>query len=242
MGFQNVSIEQLVNGYAFVDEAYCCLFCEARFEVDEVFVVGERLLTAKGMVKEHIRDVHTSPFHAIVALDKKITGLSDVQIEMMTYFFEGVTDQEIVSQSKLTSVSTVRQHRFKMREKERQAKLFLALTQLMKEPEKYLIHKGAKQVDERYGIDEQERDKVLQTYFKNGLDGGIDIIPSKEKKKLIILQHIVKRFEKEQMYSEQEVNAILKTVHTDFVSLRRHLIEYGFMERSKDGSQYTVKQ
>ena len=54
--------------------------------------------------------------------------------------------------------------------------------QLVSKPSHYKIHKGAKQVDERYGIEEKERQKVLQTYFKNGLDGGIDTIPSKEKK------------------------------------------------------------
>ena len=81
----------------------------------------------------------------------------------------------------------------------------------------------------------------LKTYFKNGLDAGIETIPSKEKKKLIILQHILTRFDKEKHYSEKEVNEILKGVHADFVSLRRHLIEYGFMERSNDGSSYWVK-
>lgn len=96
-------------------------------------------------------------------------------------------------------------------------------------------------MDERYSIEQAERDKVLATYFKNGLDGAIDTIPSKEKKKLIILQHILKRFETGEQYAEKEVNDILKTVHTDFVSLRRHLIEYGFMDRSDNGSAYWVK-
>ncbi|MEK4129388.1 DUF2087 domain-containing protein [Solibacillus sp. FSL W8-0474] len=97
-------------------------------------------------------------------------------------------------------------------------------------------------MDERYSIEEQEREKVLTTYFKNGLDGGIETIPSKKKKKLIILQHILKRFEEGKHYHEKEVNEILKTVNADFVSLRRHLIEYGFMERSNDGSEYWLKQ
>lgn len=51
-------------------------------------------------------------------------------------------------------------------------------------------------MDERYSASEDERMKVLQTYFKECLDGKIDFIPSKEKRKIIILQHIIKRFEK----------------------------------------------
>ncbi|WP_374966678.1 DUF2087 domain-containing protein [Lysinibacillus sp. RS5] len=237
----DISLEDLIKGYQLINNEYHCLFCETTFDDDHVYPMNEQFLTAKGMMKNHITLHHRSPFHGMLSLDKKILGLSDVQIEMIKYFYEGTSDKDIVSQSNLTSVSTVRQHRFKLREKERQAKLFLALMQLLKEPENYLVHKGAKQVDERYGVEQEERDKVLKTYFKNGLEGEITTIPSKEKKKLIILQHIVKRFEAGKTYSEKEVNEILKTVHADFVSLRRHLIEYGFMNRNDDGSEYALK-
>lgn len=238
---QNISMEVLIKGYEMKQECYQCLFCKQSYYLDEVFPYDNRFLTAEGMIKKHIELAHISPFHALLALDKKVSGLSDVQIEMMQHFFEGKTDQEIVNDSNVSSVSTVRQHRFKLREKEKQAKIFVALMQLMKNPEHYQIHKGARQVDERYSIEQNEREKVLTTYFKNGLDAGIETIPSKEKKKLIILQHILKRFEAGKHYHEKEVNEILKTVHDDFVSLRRHLIEYGFMERSDDGSEYWVK-
>ena len=241
MDVLDISIDDLVQGYELRNDAYCCLFCDAAFGIDNVYALHEQFVTAKGMVKAHVVSAHGSPFHALLALDKKVLGLSDVQIEMMKHFYEGTSDKDIVSNSNLTSVSTVRQHRFKLKEKERQAKLFLALMQLIKEPDKYVIHKGAKQVDERYGAEQQERDKVLSTYFKNGLDGDITVIPSKEKKKLIILQHIVKRFEICKTYSEKDFNDILKTVHADFVSLRRHLIEYGFMTRNNDGSEYMLK-
>lgn len=242
LDIQNISIDTLVNGYELREEHYECLFCETSFGLHEVFQHEERFFTAEGMMKLHIGQIHISPFHALLSLDKKVTGLSDVQVEMLQYFFEGSSDQEIVGKSSLTSVSTVRQHRFKLREKEKQAKILIALMQLMKKPEHYAIHKGAKQVDERYSIEEKEREKVLTTYFKNGLDGGIETIPTKEKKKLIILQHILKRFEEGVHYHAKEVNEILKTVNADFVSLRRHLIEYGFMERSNDGSEYWLKQ
>ena len=238
---QNISANSMIRGYELHEDCYECLFCDRKYGVHEVFPHEGRLFTAEGMMKLHMEQVHTSPFHALLSLDKKVTGLSDVQVDMLHYFFEGKSDQDIVAESNLTSVSTVRQHRFKIREKEKQAKIFVALMQLMKNPEHYTIHKGARQVDERYGIEEKEREKMLTTYFKNGLDGGIETIPSKEKKKLIILQHILKRFDTAKDYSEKEVNDILKTVHADFVSLRRHLIEYGFMVRSNDGSQYWVK-
>lgn len=103
-------------------------------------------------------------------------------------------------------------------------------------------HKGETQLDERYAITVEEKEKVLKTYFKQGLNGGIDTIPSKEKKKIIILQHLMDRFEPGKHYIEKEINEILKQVNIDHVSLRRYLIEYGFMERSDDCSTYWVKE
>ena len=241
MNYQNETVEELVKGYTVDDTALNCIHCAATYSIHEVYPIDGKWLNAYGMMEQHMADAHQSPFHALLQLDSKTNGLSDVQRDMLALFFEGVSDKEIVTKTSANSISTVRQHRFKLREKERQAKILVALMQLLKEPAHYTIHKGATQVDERYGIEKNEREKVLATYFKNGLDGAIELIPSKEKKKLIILQHILTRFVSGREYTEKEVNAILKTVHADFVSLRRHLIEYGFMDRSDNGAAYWVK-
>lgn len=240
--FQNITVDALMKGYQLTEGQYQCLHCEQAFAIHEVYPFQNRFLTAEGMAQEHIQQVHGSAFHALLQMDKKTSGLSEVQQEMLQHFYEGLSDKEIAVESSVNNISTVRQHRFKLREKEKQAKVFLALMQLLVEPNHYNIHKGATQVDERYGIEEQERQKVLQNYFKQGLDGSIETIPSKEKRKLIILQHILQRFTAGQVYTEKEVNEILKTVHADFVTLRRYLIEYGFMERNTDGSFYWVKE
>ena len=165
LNFQNISIEDLMKGYQLQDLHYQCIHCEQTFFVHEVYPTDNKLLTAEGMVQLHIEQEHGSPFHALLRLDKKISGLSEVQQEMLKLFYEGVTDKDIVEQSSVNSISTVRQHRFKLREKERQAKIFLALMQLVSEPSQYKIHKGAKQVDERYGI----RKKNVKKYYKRTL-------------------------------------------------------------------------
>src|SRR5690606_30567120 len=81
-----------------------------------------------------------------------------------------------------------------------------------------------------------EKQKVLSTYFKDGKDGKLDTFPSKEKRKLIVLQNIIQHFKVTKIYTEKEVNEILKQIYDDVVTIRRYLIEYGFMERNKDGS------
>lgn len=97
-------------------------------------------------------------------------------------------------------------------------------------------------MSEKYGITSEEKEKVLDNYFKGDFSNEIEIFPSKEKKKIIILEHIVTRFKQNQTYSESELNEILKKIYHDYVSIRRYLIEYSFFDRSKDGSLYWIKE
>lgn len=92
-------------------------------------------------------------------------------------------------------------------------------------------------MDDRYDT-QTERDKILKNYIK---DGRVNIFPSKEKKKLVILQYIVDKFESDKKYTEKEVNEVIVSMVDDYVSARRYLIEYGFMDRNNDGSEYWVK-
>ena len=72
--------------------------------------------------------------------------------------------------------------------------------------------------------------------------GLLKSYPSREKKKIIVLEEIMKRFEGSVIYSEKEINDILKTVYDDFATIRRALIEYGFLSRSNDCRSYWVKE
>ncbi|WAA08846.1 DUF2087 domain-containing protein [Fervidibacillus albus] len=248
--FLEASPENLSNGYVYhkEKETYVCLFCHESFQDGVIYPVGDVLLEAKRAIRQHIIDAHGSVFDYLIRLDKKDSGLSEIQRELLTYFYEGVSDQEIAKKMDAKSTSTIRNHRFKLREKERQAKVFLAIMSLLKkkredEPDDFVIfHKGAKMVDERYATTNKEKEKILSTYFKEGLDGRLSIFPSKEKRKLIVLQHMISRFESDKMYSEQEVNEKIKEMYDDFATIRRYFIEYGFMDRNKDGSRYWVKK
>ena len=96
-------------------------------------------------------------------------------------------------------------------------------------------------IDARYAITEEEQEKYLKKYFPWGPDNALSEFPKKQKRKLIILNHIIKHFELNKKYTEKEVNEILKSIYVDYVSIRRYLIEYGFMERMQDCSFYWVK-
>src|SRR6478609_1712424 len=85
--------------------------------------------------------------------------------------------------------------------------------------------------------EDRERAKILKDFFAGE---QLKSIPSQRKKRVVILQHLVERFELGRAYPEKEVNAILKTAHEDFATLRRELIDYGFMKR--DHGIYEVAQ
>ena len=55
---------------------------------------------------------------------------------------------------------------------------------------------------------------------------------------LMALQEIAKNFKRDRIYGEKEVNEILKAIDDDYVTLRRYLIEHGYLNRKPDGSQY----
>lgn len=51
---------------------------------------------------------------------------------------------------------------------------------------------------------------------------------------MAVLLELIARFEPRRRYPEKEVNAILRSVHDDFASLRRELVNVGYLER-EDG-------
>jgi len=72
--------------------------------------------------------------------------------------------------------------------------------------------------------------KVLQTF----LDGvRIKELPSRHKKRLVVLTWLANQFEMDVRYSEQEMNERLKQYNPDYASLRRYLIDYKFMQRER---------
>lgn len=248
----NHDIADIVRGYCAQEEGYVCLICGKRFEQGQVYPVGEAFYDAQGAAKRHVADAHGSMTEYLLAQELNNTGLTEIQRQLLQLVAQGKSDAEVAAALGIAQ-STVRNHRFKLREKEKQAKMFLALMTAMEQQTKNPIGHSdggaivevpvtAKMVDDRYGITEDKRRKTIETYF-DGKTGALRQFPAREKKKIIVLNEIVKNFKPGQAYSEKEVNRILQRIfEEDYVSLRRYLIEYGFMERSDDCRVYRVKE
>lgn len=154
----------------------------------------------------------------------------------MTLFSKGFEDQEIANQLNITT-SAVRNHRFKFKEKKRQAKILLALLELIDEKEQSdFIANSLIDSDERFVSSKKERDKVFSVFLD--ANGKATQIPKKEKKRIILIQKLAENFVPEKQYTEKEINTIISKMFDDYVTIRRYLIEYGILGRTVDGTTY----
>jgi hypothetical protein len=74
----------------------------------------------------------------------------------------------------------------------------------------------------------EDEARVLRTYFRAG---RLTQIPTQRAKKLIVLDRLAQEFDVGLRYSERQVNAILRRFHADVASLRRYLVDEGFLDR-----------
>ncbi len=116
--FSDATPQELAQGYRRTGREYTCLICGKVYTQGVIYEDDGRLLEALLAMESHITREHGSTFQFLLNLDRKLTGLSQSQQQLLGYFQQGMADNEIaVTQG--VSASTVRNHRFKLREKER---------------------------------------------------------------------------------------------------------------------------
>ena len=91
-----------------------------------------------------------------------------------------------------------------------------------------LIEQPSAELDAQAQRDEAYRQKVLKAFFEYG---KLRSIPAQKKKERIVLEEILKAFEKGRTYTEREVNIILADYFDDFCTLRRDMIGEGLLTR-----------
>ena len=83
--------------------------------------------------------------------------------------------------------------------------------------------------------------QILGMVFKSLSPMKLKVFPSKEKQKIVVLTQIARQFETGKRYTEKEVNQIIKEIYADYVTIRRFLVDYGFLDRTRDCKEYWVK-
>ena len=248
--FWDSSIDEIKKGYIEDEESIKCLVCGEVFTVGRIYEIDGMLYDARKAAELHIEEKHNSMLNYLLNMNPTFTGISEIQKSVLELMAMGLSDKEIASKLGVAN-STIRNHRYKLREREKQAKLFLAMMDLLaKNTNKGInkmestalcdAHKSATTLDDRFNITDEEKIKIVAAYMDENF--RLKTYPAKEKKKIIILEEISKNFKQGKKYSEKEINRILKRVYEDYVTLRRALIEYGFLDRSNDCSEYWVKE
>lgn len=232
---ENLSIEVMEMGYVEENRDYCCLFCDKRVAKGVIYPVGEVLFEDWRYMEHHIEVAHGSVFEHLIAGGRKSTGLSDQQMKLLSLIYAGKSDKEIQQELQIGSLSTIRNHRFALRKKEKQAKTLVTIMNLLKQ--------------QAISVNEPTPNKPIEKSFEP--PGELERYFSEEDGRLISYQ--LKEYEREQLvaevallfrpgkvYAEKEVNAILVDIFEDYILLRRELVDRGWLTRNDEGSEYRL--
>ncbi len=91
-------------------------------------------------------------------------------------------------------------------------------------------------------------EEFVERLIRLGADRGPRGLPRKRRDRQIIMKSILLTLDSGRSYSEAEINELLRewntdvapAIQTDYVTLRRLLIDWGHLERTADGRAYRV--
>jgi hypothetical protein len=75
----------------------------------------------------------------------------------------------------------------------------------------------------------REQARVLRNFVE---DGRLRSVPVRASQRRVVLEYVAGRFEERVDYTEREVNELLARYHDDYASLRRYLVDEGFLTRA----------
>lgn len=233
---QDATMEEMKKGYSEDQRNYSCLFCDKKVPKGVIYPVNDSLFEDWRYMEQHIEDVHGSVFGMLLSTGKDGTGLSDQQSKLLALMYEGKTDKDIQQELKIGSMSTIRNHRFALRKKERQANTLLALMELLHQQEAQVTVKPQQEkVVQRSFVPSAK----LQRYFSEE-DGRLISYNLKEYEREQLVQEVALLFRPKKVYTEKEVNAILQEVYEDYMLLRREMVDRGMLARNAEGSEYRI--
>ena len=171
--------------------------------------------------------------------------LSDAsRLRIVQSLTQGDMYTELLAERLGVSPSTVSFHMKKLSDaklvtarKEQYYTVYSLNQKLLKKTLSELASSSPEQVDEQQRREEAYRQKVIRSFFEYG---KLRSIPAQRKKRLICLEEIAKLFEPDRSYEEREVSEIIASVHEDYCTLRRDMVDEGILGR-EDGRYVRTK-
>lgn len=112
------TIKDYQNGYRYQSGIFSCLYCEQQYEDGYIYPVDGKQAVAQRAMIHHLNTDHEGALGSLIAQHKEISGLSEIQQEILALFARQLSDS-VIAQRLGVSTSTVRNHRFRLREKEK---------------------------------------------------------------------------------------------------------------------------
>jgi DNA-binding CsgD family transcriptional regulator len=177
----NATISDFKRGYIWSnnDEQFICLIC------------GHKIGSLNTDLDLHVSS-HGNQIERLLLLEKKYTGLTEIQKELLTMMVNKNTNKEISMNLNCTE-STIRNMKFALRERSKQARAFLAITELI----------------------EEDRITKMQPKLRS--------LPAKEEKRKALLPRFISLFEPNKEYSEEAVKKLIRPIYSDDAMIRRYL-------------------
>lgn len=243
---QELSASELASGLVVTGEKRTCVVCEAEFVNGIIYTVDETQMTAELAARRHVEVAHGGMLGVLLALPDGVSGITKTQKTLIESMAAGVSDGETARRMGGIAASTVRNHRYQYRRRLSEAKVQVAVGELVAAQaglERYVEYPaGMPMADDRVVTTEQEASRIASRLFESGKALSLTRFPRKEKEKLVVLRRIALEFEAGREYTEREINEILGGIYHDYVTIRRYLIEYRFLSRKPDGSAYWVPE
>ena len=117
------TIAEYQQGFEKNENQYRCLYCAQAFEEGCVYAYADKFVTAEKAIQLHLES-HNGPLQALLEQPKELLGVTDTQQEILRLFAQQLSDT-VIAQRLGISPSTVRNHRFKLKEKEPHLWLFI---------------------------------------------------------------------------------------------------------------------
>lgn len=241
---QDRAIAEIQTGLAREEGRWVCQICGESFEEGEVYPFEGRFFDARHAARRHAATAHGDPLARLLAGQSRYMTLTENQKALLQMMAGGASDAEIAAATE-TTAATVRRQRFAFREKARQARMYLAAYGLagIERPNEAALPAPRPAPQEAPSSADTEEKPRWQTAFYTLDPPRLKALPAKDKRRRGAIRYIAGLFTAGRGYTEKQVNAMLQTVHPEeYVTLRRYLIEYGFLAREKDGSRYWVAE
>lgn len=95
-----------------------------------------------------------------------------------------------------------------------------------------IIRIGDEGMFEKFDITDKEKSNIIRNFIDD--TGKLTALPAQRKKKLVLLEYMLRGLEHGKLYKEIEINEHIKQYYQDFATIRREFVMGHFMYRQNN--------